>query len=190
MTELVEQWRPIEGYEGLYEVSNLGRVKSLGNDKNRKEKILRPVMTKKGYLQLFLSKEGKAKRFFVHRLVAQAFIPNPEGLPQINHKDENPSNNRVENIEWCDCKYNINYGTHKERQVQTGISKGLYDPEMCGVIKNEGMKEYQRMWYQKNREKKLEQGRQWYQKNKDKRNEYMREYQREYRRRKKQKQTA
>lgn len=109
-----EIWKPVAGYEELYEVSSLGRVKSLANNKSRKEKILKPY-NDDGYLQVQLYRDGKRKFFKVHRLVAAAFIPNPLGLPEVNHKDENPSNNVVENIEWCDRSYNVNYGTRTER---------------------------------------------------------------------------
>ena len=164
-----EIWKDIEGYEGLYQVSNLGRVKSLERiDRHNhlvKERILKPKIEPNGYFRVDLCKEGKVKTLSVHRLVAQTFIPNPEGLPQINHKNENKALNVVflrddgsvdecrSNLEWCDRKYNCNYGTRNERQVQTGISKGLYDPEMCGIIKNEGEKEYKRLWWQKNKDK-------------------------------------
>lgn len=107
-----EQWRPVKGFEGLYEVSNLGRVKSL---KYGKEKILKPEKTKKGYLFVILYRNRKRKFFKVHRLVATAFLPNPEGLPEVNHRDEDKTNNVVSNIEWCDRRYNMNYGTLQER---------------------------------------------------------------------------
>ena len=118
-----EIWKPIEGYEGLYEVSSLGRVKSLGNDKSRKEKILKPGMAR-GYLKVGLCRNGKMKFFLVHRLVADAFIPNPMGLPEINHKDEVKTNNIVSNIEWCSAKYNANYGTLQERKA-SALSKAV-----------------------------------------------------------------
>lgn len=112
-----EIWKSITDYEGLYEVSNLGRVKSLGNNKSRKEKILKPAKDRKGYLYVILCRNGKVKNFKVHRLVAEAFLPNPEGFPEVNHKDEDKTNNQVENLEFCDCKYNINYGSHNERSA-------------------------------------------------------------------------
>ena len=115
--EIIEQWKPIDGFEGFYAVSNLGRVKSLGNDKSRKEKILKPINNGKDYLQVGLWRDGKYKMFLVHRLVATAFIPNPEGLPEVNHKDENPLNNAKSNIEWVSRNYNINYGTRNERSA-------------------------------------------------------------------------
>ena len=118
-----EQWKPVEGFEGLYAVSNLGRVKSLGNDKSRKEKILKPHKVN-GYLRVTLCKDWKRKFFLVHRLVAEAFLPNPEGLEQVNHIDENKTNNVVSNLEFCDCKYNNNYGTRNKR-VASALSKSV-----------------------------------------------------------------
>lgn len=110
-----EIWKDIEGYEGLYQVSNLGRVKSLGNGgSNSKERILKQL-NKNGYFGVCLCKEGKPKGFDIHRLVASEFIPNPDNLPMVNHKDECKTNNRVDNLEWCSAKYNNNYGTRIQR---------------------------------------------------------------------------
>ena len=116
-----EIWKPKKDYEGLYEVSNFGRVKSLGNgnSNNSKERVLKPVKVKGGYLQVHLSKNGKRKMFLVHRLVAEAFIPNTDNLPFINHKDEDKTNNSVENLEWCTREYNNNYGTRTLRANKT-----------------------------------------------------------------------
>lgn len=108
----MEIWKDIEGYDGLYQVSNMGRVKSL---KFGKEKILKSAKNNMGYLLIVLCKEGKPKTFMVHRLVAQAFIPNPDNLLEINHIDEDKTNNRVENIEYCDRSYNLNYGTRNNK---------------------------------------------------------------------------
>lgn len=113
-----EVWKDINGYEGKYEISNLGRIRSLKNNcgNNRKEPlILKQSTDKRGYLRVGLSKNNKQKLFLMHRLVAQAFIPNLKNLPQVNHKDENKQNNNVINLEWCNNKYNINYGTRKEK---------------------------------------------------------------------------
>lgn len=112
-----EIWRDIEGYEGLYQVSNLGRVKSLGNDKTKKEKILSQYENKNGYLYVNLCKDGKMKTFRVHRLVANAFIPNPNGYRCVNHKDEDKTNNCVDNLEWCTHQYNNTFGTRIARAV-------------------------------------------------------------------------
>lgn len=127
----METWRDIEGYEGLYQVSNEGRIKSLqreivykdGRKKILKEKILHNFLSDLGYCHVMLSKNGVPKRYKVHRLVAKAFIPNPNNLPIINHKDENPKNNSVENLEWCDQKYNVNYGTMIERGREKQLNR-------------------------------------------------------------------
>lgn len=110
-----EEWRDIEGYEGLYQVSNLGNVKSLNYGRS---KIRKPVHTKNGYIDMMLCKNGKCKHHLVHRLVAIAFIPNPDNLPFINHKDENKHNNRANNLEWCTREYNSNYGTRNNKAVK------------------------------------------------------------------------
>nr|DAQ59816.1 MAG TPA: homing endonuclease [Caudoviricetes sp.] len=109
-----EIWKDIEGYEGLYQVSNLGRVKSLSNLKTKREKILVPIKNK-GYFYVRLFRSGKSKRVYVHTLAASAFIPNPYNYTIINHRDENGQNNNVDNLEWCTHKYNLNYGTVKQR---------------------------------------------------------------------------
>lgn len=115
----MEIWKPIKDYEGLYQVSNLGRVKSLERidslGHKRKEKIFKPRKDKYGYLRVSLWKDGKGKMVSIHRLVAIHFIPNPDNLPEVNHKDENKENNTLSNLEWCDRKYNNNYGTRIQR---------------------------------------------------------------------------
>lgn len=118
-----EEWRDIVGYEGLYQVSNLGRIKSLGNDKTKKEKILKPQLYKNGYYRIWLYKNGNKKRYLVHRLVALAFIPNSNNLPCVNHKDEDKSNNSVENLEWCSVSYNINFGNRNKLVGEINVIK-------------------------------------------------------------------
>ena len=113
-----EVWRPIEGYEGLYEVSSIGRIKTVAN-KWKKEKIRKTYTNKKGYVNILLSKNHKYKVFQIHRLVAQAFIPNPNNLPVVNHKDRNPSNNCVYNLEWCTQQHNIHWDGALERRAET-----------------------------------------------------------------------
>lgn len=113
-----EVWKTIPYYSGAYQVSNLGRVKS---SKGKKEKVLKPHTNSSGYLQVGLSKSGKPKFVLIHRLVAQVFLPNPNNLPQINHKNEIKDDNRVKNLEWCAPKYNNNYGHHAERIAQKFI---------------------------------------------------------------------
>lgn len=122
-----EEWRPINGYEGWYEVSNCGRVRSLdrtiaykdGHVHEYKGRLLKSGTDRDGYLLVSLHKNGKVKAGKVHRLVAQAFIPNPDKLPQVNHKNENKQDNRVSNLEWCSAKYNINYGSGKWRKAES-----------------------------------------------------------------------
>lgn len=114
-----EVWKDIQGYKGLYQVSNLGRVKSLNYHRTGKEKILKPAKNTTNYFFVCLCKERKQKCFLVHRLVAQAFIPNNENKPQINHLDEDKTNNIVSNLQWVTAKENINYGTHNERMAKT-----------------------------------------------------------------------
>lgn len=108
----MENWKAIDGYEGLYQVSNLGRVKSL---KCGKERILKPRKHTGGYLLVNLHKDGYQKTVKIHRIVAEAFIPNPNNLETVNHKDEVKTNNTVGNLEWMSRKDNINYGTHNKR---------------------------------------------------------------------------
>ena len=111
-----EEWRDIKGYEGKYQVSNLGRVKSLNYRRTGKEEILTNTPNEKGYLYLFLYKKGKRKPYYIHRLVTDAFIVNPNNYEEVNHKDEDKTNNNVDNLEWCSRKYNMNYGTRKLKQ--------------------------------------------------------------------------
>ena len=117
-----EVYKDIEGYEGLYQVSNKGRVKSLKNNKTKKEKILKPFIVK-GYLQVILCKNNTIKGLKIHRLVAKSFIENPNNYPCVNHKDECKTNNVVENLEWCTQKYNINFGTRNKRTSEKLINR-------------------------------------------------------------------
>jgi hypothetical protein len=104
----------IEGYEGMYAVTSDGEIYSYDL-----EDFLSPGVNKDGYCCVGLSKNGQSKTFLVHRLVAQAYIPNPEGKPQVNHIDENKQNNSMFNLEWTTCKENINHGTCIERAANT-----------------------------------------------------------------------
>lgn len=123
---MIEKWKPIRGYEGLYEISNFGHVKSLKRvigykykgKRVWKERLLSICPNGSGYLVVALYKNGKRKMFSVHRLVADAFVPNPNHYDIVNHKDENPLNPHADNLEWCDFSYNNSYGTKIDRQKQ------------------------------------------------------------------------
>lgn len=119
-----EIFKDIKGYEGLYQVSNLGRVKSLNYRHTGKERILKLEKLNTGYLQVGLSKEGKLKKCKVHRLVASAFIENPNNFKQVNHKNEDKTDNCLRNLEWCDVNYNNNYGTRTRRASES--MKGIH----------------------------------------------------------------
>lgn len=112
-----EVWKPIKGYGGLYEVSNLGRVRK------RVWKEVKGTDFCNGYRRVNLNKDGEQKSMLVHRLVAEAFIPNPEGYPIINHIDECPSNNHADNLEWCDQKHNMNCGTVRQKKSESAPNK-------------------------------------------------------------------
>lgn len=181
MTE--EIWRPVVGYEGLYEVSSYGRVRSLDRYDSRNQfregKILKNRDNSNGYLLCGLSKNGIVKNKYIHRLVAEAFLPNPDNLPEVNHLDEDKSNNRVENLEFCNRKYNCNYGTKIEREITTKIKKGIY----LGLSQEEykiHKKEYQHQYYQENKDRIFERLKeyqhQYYLKNKERISERQKEY--------------
>ena len=106
----MEIWKDVEDYENKYQISSCGCLKSL-----KRNIIVKPYVCTNGYLEYALWKNGKRKVFLAHRLVAQAFIPNPNDLPEVNHKDENIKNNNVNNLEWCTSEENANYGTRNER---------------------------------------------------------------------------
>lgn len=122
-----EIWKDIEGYKGYYQVSNCGRVKSLQRFKScgkggfiQKERIMKQSLTTTGYKKVELSKDGKRKSMKVHRLVAMAFIDNPDNKPDVNHIDGNPLNNHLVNLEWCTESENINHA------IRTGLKKVFY----------------------------------------------------------------
>ena len=173
---MIEEWRPVVGYEGLYEVSNIGRVRSIdryvktcyGSYRLHKGKVLSPGIRPDGYLVVSL----QYRMFRVHRIVAEAFLPNPDNLPQVNHKDEDKSNNRVDNLEWCTAKYNNNYGTARIRAKETAIKNGY-----CTGLSKE---EYRKKYYQENNDKikeyRKEYSQKYYQENKDKIKDNVRSY--------------
>lgn len=149
-----EVWKPIKGYVGLYEVSNYGRVKSLNfNHTKGKEMIMKTYHESNAYLQIKLYVDGKPKTFLIHRLVAEAFLPNPNNLLEVNHKDCCKTNNYIHinedgsvdpeksNLEWCDRKYNVNYGDRTKtvaKKLTNGIlSKPVLQFSLSGDYINE-----------------------------------------------------
>lgn len=146
-----EIWRDIEGYEGLYQVSNLGRIKSFISQRNKKEKILHPSNDKDGYLFIGLYKNGNQKPKRVHRIVAGNFIPNTNNKPQVNHINGDKKDNRVENLEWCTCKENIVHaweeGLHKlskehHKKMVEAAAKVCSKPVMQFTIEGEYINEF------------------------------------------------
>lgn len=148
-----EIWKDIKDFEGLYKVSNLGRVKGIERKVKKahgervvKERILKPRENKNGYLYANLSKNCIPKNYSIHRLVAIAFIPNPNNYPEVNHKKEfEKGKNTVDNLEWCTKKYNLSYGTHAIRQAKS-CSKTVYQYTLDGkfIKKWESTSECQR----------------------------------------------
>lgn len=130
-----EIWRDIEGYEGFYQVSNLGNVKSLNYQKRGYEKNLTPKINNSGRLWVELARDGIKRQFQIHRLVGMAFISNPLNLPQINHLDENPKNNRVDNLEWCTNRYNKEY-TMRRHHDKYPYFNGLKERRPAPVRRN------------------------------------------------------
>ena len=138
---MVEYWKPVKGFEGYYEVSNLGRVRSIDRliyDKVRqcnrllKGKILVEMDNGHGYKHVMFCKEHKLFNKYIHIMVAEAFIDNPDNLPYVNHIDEDKGNNKSNNLEWCTGSYNNNYGTRTNRWYETRIRNGTINPEHIG----------------------------------------------------------
>lgn len=157
---MIEIWKDIEGYEGLYQISSLGRVKSLDRydyiGRFFRGKTLKPIIHNNGYAFISLSKNGESECKSIHRIVAKHFLPNHNNLPEVNHKDEDKTNNMVwvnedgsidyvkSNLEWCDREYNCNYGTRNEKGAKTrfnypSISKpvlALKNGKICMCFKS------------------------------------------------------
>lgn len=144
----MEEWKDIKGYEGLYQVSTMGRVRSLPRKNARgqqlKGRYLKPLTTSDGYLCVRPFKGGKGRTILVHRLVAQAFIPNPDNKPVINHKNEVKTDNRIENIEWATVEYNVNYGTRNKRAAESRVGQHFSEARIEKM--RSGIKE----WHRKN----------------------------------------
>ena len=139
-----ELWKDIKGFEGLYQVSTLGRVRSMdrwvtyknGVKRFFEGKIINTFISNNGYIRVQLNKNCKKIKYSVHRLVAETFIPNPDNLPCVNHKDEVKTNNYPYNLEWCTIEYNINYGSHSKK-VGRSHWKKVYQYDLNNVLVNE-----------------------------------------------------
>lgn len=140
----MERWLPVVGFEGLYEVSDFGNVRSLGRRIKHSRRpydrvkyggilALRSNLDRSGYIEVGLvHSTGKKYQKKVHRLVAEAFLPNPFNLPQVNHKDFDVSNNRLENLEWCDAKYNSTYSKHRRSDMKGKFGSRVAAYSMTG----------------------------------------------------------
>lgn len=202
-----EIWKPVKGYEGYYEVSNLGRVRSIDRvvvdtvrncERLLKGKVLVQNDKENGYKTVVFCKEHKTHNKYVHRLVAEVFIPNPDNLPQINHKDEDKTNNRVDNLEWCTQLYNNLYGSRMKNRSYT-IKLKKEHPELFKIeekVKVERKKlteedkkayqrEYHKLHYEKHRIWMKERGNELRRKRRSENREEENRKQREYRRMKK-----
>lgn len=145
----IEIWKDVPGYEGYYQVSTFGNVRSVDrvteNNRNNPKrtqwyrffpgKTITPELTQGGYLRVKLTKLRQRNKFFIHRLVAQTFIKNPLNLPFVNHKDENKLNNNVTNLEWCDHDYNMHYGTLQQRKAESHKKPIIQYSELGEFIK-------------------------------------------------------
>ena len=182
---MIEIWKPVKDYEGYYEVSNLGRVRRLdrydygcGYARFYKGRILKNLMSGKSpYYHVQLCKDGSITNKNVHRLVAEAFIPNPDNLPCVNHKSEVKTDNIPENLEWCSQEYNANYGTKNARCIKTKIERGLMDPDG----ENLSSEDRKRLWTDKHKEEIKENNHRKYLQDKEKIKERSRRYYYEHR---------
>ena len=146
-----ELWKDVEGFEGYYQVSTWGNVRSLDRWVNSKSKLNKPYKSlykgkmlkgspdKDGYLLVHFRKDGKEFAFKKHRLVAEAFIPNPENKSQVNHIDEDKTNNYVWNLNWMTCKENINHGTHNNRSAESRINHPKISKPVIAIEKRTGL---------------------------------------------------
>ena len=141
----MEIWKDIEGFEGRYQISNLGNVMSLNYKAHGYPALLTNKVNNQGYAWVELVKDGIRKPMLIHRLVAKAFIANPNNFPIINHKDENPLNNRVENLEWCNQSYNMRcaWELHPERRRQCKPYKCFKRVRQIDILSGKVIREYE-----------------------------------------------
>lgn len=166
-----EIWKDIIGFEGIYEISNLGRIRRI-----KTGRILSTRRSDGWYITVTLYKDKKRYGKSLHRLVSEAFISNPDNLPEVNHRDEDKTNNRVDNLEFCDHKYNVNYGTIKDRIRNTRLKNGHINEEYSGLDK----KSYGKKYYQNHKEDRIEYGKKYREEHKEelkeKRNKYYQDH--------------
>ena len=196
-----EIWKDIIGFEGIYEISNLGRIRRI-----KTGRILSTRRSDGWYITVTLYKDKKRYGKSLHRLVAETFVPNPYNLPEVNHIDEDKINNRADNLEFCDHKYNMNFGTARIRERDTKIKNGHINEEYSGLDKKsygkkyyqdhkeeikeynkkyredhkEELKEKRKKYYQDCKEDKNEYGKKYYQEHKEERKEYNKKYKEEH----------
>ena len=147
---MVETWTDVKGYENLYQSSTFGRARSVdrwvkdtnGSLRFCKGKILKPCINGRGYFQVALYKNGKKKIHLVHRLIAEAFLPNPDNLPCVNHRDECKTNNNVENLEFCTYEYNNTYGTRIERIAEKNTNGKQCKPILQYTLDGQFVREW------------------------------------------------
>lgn len=138
---MTEVWKDIEGFEDSYQISNMGRFRSKDRHarihdgvRRVKGKILCPIRCKNGYMEVQMSKGQKRTVMLLHRAVAKAFIPNPDNLPEVNHKDEDITNNCADNLEWCTSKYNANYGSRNARMMENRVFVPVIQKALDGTF--------------------------------------------------------
>jgi len=139
----MEIWKDIKGYEGIYKISNYGNVKSLNFNRTNKEKLLKNRIVNEGYVQVVLYKNSKRKAYYVHCLVANHFIENPNNLPEVNHKDGNKQNNNVDNLEWVTSKEN---SIHEIKNNLKVIQHRINNPMSKKIIQKNTKHEIIKIW--------------------------------------------
>ena len=165
-----EIWKDIIGFEGIYEISNLGRIRRI-----KTGRILSTRRSDGWYITVTLYKDKKRYGKSLHRLVAETFIPNPDNLLEVNHINEDKTDNRVDNLEFCDHKYNVNYGTIKDRIRDTKLKNGHINEEYSGLDK----KSYRKKYYQEHKEEIKEYGKKYREEHKEEIKKYSEEHKQE-----------
>ena len=161
---MIELWKDIPEYEGLYQISNLGNIKNINYRNTKKERKMKCHINKNGYVYAVLRKNKMSKTYLVHRLVAKVFIPNPENKICVNHIDCNRHNNNINNLEWYTHKENINYmdlldrriankhlSNEEVKEIRNKRKKGLFYKDVWKEYKNKiSLKGFEKIWYNMN----------------------------------------